>query len=76
MNQFNYQPVDKHDEHGSHFHAGVESFHGEGHYQSNQQTGSSILSELRKEFYSKGDGPFKSKLLFGFFLGVDLGFGA
>lgn len=64
MDGYQYVPVDKHDEHGSHFHQGVESFAHEGSLPSSQEQGSSILSSLRKEFYSTGEEPFKSKHLF------------
>lgn len=61
-NTFHYTPVDKHDEHGSHYHSGIESFHGQAHQASTQATGQSILAELRKEFYSTGDAPLQSKI--------------
>lgn len=63
-NTFQYTPVDKHDEHGSHYHAGIESFHGQAHQTSTGARGQSIIAELRKEFYSTGDAPLKSKLFF------------
>lgn len=61
MDGYKYVPVEKHDEHGSHYHNGIESFAHQGSHPTTEQEGNTILNALRKEFYTTGDGPFKSK---------------
>ena len=58
---FRYVPVDHHQLHGGHFLGGIESFHADGGFD-NEKTKHDTLAELRKEFYSTGDAPFKSNV--------------